>query len=48
MGGKYDEDGNRRKVDIAEGAVSMQKIYQRLNTTPEAIAVFAKNGKLKS
>jgi uncharacterized protein len=44
--GKYDEYGNRREVDIAGCAMPTQKIYQRLNTTPEQIADFCKKWKI--
>jgi len=36
--GEYDEDGQCREVDIS--AMPIQKIYQRLNLTPEQIVLF--------
>ena len=39
-GGKYDEDGQRREVDIAGCAMPMQQIYQRLNITPKELTDF--------
>ena len=38
--GKYDEDGQRREVDIAGCAMPMQQIYQRLNITPKELTDF--------
>jgi predicted nucleotidyltransferase len=38
--GKDDEYGDRREVDIAECAVPMQKIYERLNITPKELTDF--------
>ena len=38
--GKYDEDGQRRELDIAGCAMPMQQIYQRLNITPKELTDF--------
>jgi uncharacterized protein len=38
--GKYDEYGDRIEVDIAECAMPLQQIYQRLNITPEQLVDF--------
>lgn len=38
--GKYDEYGNRRKGDIAGCAVTIGKVYDRLNITPDQLIDF--------
>jgi uncharacterized protein len=38
--GKYDEDGQRREVDVGGCAMLMQKIYHRLNIQPKQLADF--------
>lgn len=45
--GKYDEYGDRHEVDIAECAIPMQEIYQRLNTTPEELVNFCEKWKIE-
>lgn len=45
--GKYDEYGDRHEVDIAGFALPIQKIYQRLNTTPERLADFCEKWKIE-
>ncbi len=43
---KYDEDGDRHEVDIADCAMPIQQIYQRLNVTPDQISDFCKKWNL--
>lgn len=38
--GKYDQYGQHCAVEMTDVVIPIQKIYQRLNTTPEAIAAF--------
>ena len=38
--GKVDECGDRREVDIARSTMPMQKIYERLQTTPQQLQEF--------
>lgn len=38
--GKYDESGQFCAVEMTDAVIPIQKIYQRLNTTPEAITTF--------
>lgn len=38
--GRYDEYGQHCAVDVTDAVIPIQKIYQRLNTTPKAIATF--------
>ena len=44
--GKYDEYGDRREVDIADCAMSMQKLYQRLNVIPDQVSNFCRKWNL--
>jgi uncharacterized protein len=38
--GKYDEYGDRHEVEVGDSAISLQQVYERLNTTPEQLADF--------
>jgi predicted nucleotidyltransferase len=40
--GKVDEYGNQREVDIAGCAMPMQKIYERLQITPQQLQEFCR------
>ncbi len=44
--GKYDEYGQRREVDIADCAMPMQKLYQRLNVRSDQISNFCQKWNL--
>jgi uncharacterized protein len=44
--GRSDDDGQRRDKGIANCTVSMQQVYQRLNTTPKQIGDFCEKWKI--